>query len=488
MRSSGTTSLFSESSDIGPQPFSFAASALIHGLAIAIGWFAIAYTPHVTHVVTERYSVRNLDLHVPDLDRLVADARNQVPAPKPAPRLPAPPSSGSPAPAVSTPPQTAPAKLGPQTLVQPDLPKPIQLSQEVPLPQIVIWSPPKVQVKHVTPPQPQKLTASDVKPSVETPNQEMNLADVNVSSTFHPSAKNIVPPSTTSPVAVHAPVEVQMPPATVSQSTLQPTPVAILSLSDLRAKDQSVTLPPVSETKASNTQGAGPQNPAQKTAPAATTSNAKSEGTGAGQGPPTKTNSPGSGSGQGPVAKIAPGSSPGAGSSGSANSNGNPGPDQPAMAGATLLTVPRDGHFGSVIVGDSLQDQYPEIADIWSGRLTYTAYLHVGLAKSWILQYSLPRSTEAASAGTVARLDAPWPFSIVRPNLEPGSVDADALMVHGFVNQSGRFETLTILFPEGFPRAQFVLAALQQWQFRPAAQDGRPAKVEVLLIIPEEYE
>jgi hypothetical protein len=61
-------------------------------------------------------------------------------------------------------------------------------------------------------------------------------------------------------------------------------------------------------------------------------------------------------------------------------------------------------------------------------------------------------------------------------------------MVHGFVNSAGKFETLTVLFPEGFSRAQFVLAALQQWQFRPAAQDGQPARVEVLLIIPEEYE
>jgi hypothetical protein len=61
-------------------------------------------------------------------------------------------------------------------------------------------------------------------------------------------------------------------------------------------------------------------------------------------------------------------------------------------------------------------------------------------------------------------------------------------MIHGFVNQSGRFETLSVLFPEAFPKAQFVLAALQQWQFRPASQDGQPARVEVLLIIPEEYE
>jgi len=495
MRSSGTTTLFTDQADSGPQPTSFAVSLLVHGIAIAIGWFAIMYRPPVTRVVTDHMFVRKLDLHMPDMEQLTSRPRIPYPAAKAAARQPAPPSAGSPAASPTALPQTAQAKWAPQTLVQPDLPKPIQLSQEIPLPQVVIWSAPKVQVKTVTPPPPQKPTTSDVKPSVVTPNQEMSLANVNIASSFHPSAKSIVPPSTTSPLAVHAPADLQMAPVTATQNTVQASPVPILSLSDLRAKDQSVVLPPVSEIKASNTQGNGPPSPVQKPAPPSTASS----GTGAGQGPPTKTNTPGPGSGQGPVAKAtAPGNAAGSGSGGSANNNSGPGGgsghagneagDQPEMAGATLITVPKDGHFSSVIVGDSLQDTFPEIGDVWRGRLTYTAYLHVGLAKSWILQYSLPRATETAAAGTVARLDAPWPFSIVRPNLEPGSIDADALMVHGFVNQSGKFETLSILFPEDFPRAQFVLAALQQWQFRPAAQDGRPARVEVLLIIPEVYE
>jgi hypothetical protein len=59
-------------------------------------------------------------------------------------------------------------------------------------------------------------------------------------------------------------------------------------------------------------------------------------------------------------------------------------------------------------------------------------------------------------------------------------------MVHGFVNQAGRFEALAIVFPMGFAQAQFVLNALAQWQFRPAMQSGQSAKVEILLIIPDE--
>jgi hypothetical protein len=58
-------------------------------------------------------------------------------------------------------------------------------------------------------------------------------------------------------------------------------------------------------------------------------------------------------------------------------------------------------------------------------------------------------------------------------------------MVHGFVNEAGRFESLAVAFPPEFPQAQYVLSALAQWQFRPAAENGHPARVEVVLIIPE---
>ena len=119
---------------------------------------------------------------------------------------------------------------------------------------------------------------------------------------------------------------------------------------------------------------------------------------------------------------------------------------------------------------------------------TSTVYLHVGLAKSWILQYSLPSAGDAAAAGNISRLEAPWPYNIVRPNLSPDTVNADALMIHGFVNQAGRFELLAVAFPPQFEQAQFVLDALRQWQFRPAAQNGQSERVEVVLIIPEEVE
>lgn len=104
------------------------------------------------------------------------------------------------------------------------------------------------------------------------------------------------------------------------------------------------------------------------------------------------------------------------------------------------------------------------------------------------MQYSLPRGEEATQGGKTAPPEAPYPTDIVRPNLAPGEINSDALLVHGFVNEDGKFEKLSISFPPDFARAKFVIDALNQWQFRPALQLGLPTRVEVLLIIPETYD
>jgi hypothetical protein len=157
-------------------------------------------------------------------------------------------------------------------------------------------------------------------------------------------------------------------------------------------------------------------------------------------------------------------------------------------AGGTRITQPKDGQFGVVVVGTSLSERYPETAAIWGGRLVYTVYLHVGLGKSWILQYSMPLSKEAAVAGSALRPEAPWPYEIVRPSLDPADFQTDAILVRGVVNRAGYFEQLAIVSPIGSERSKLLLAALQRWQFRPARQNGLLAAVEVLLLIPEEID
>jgi hypothetical protein len=155
---------------------------------------------------------------------------------------------------------------------------------------------------------------------------------------------------------------------------------------------------------------------------------------------------------------------------------------------ADRILLPKDGKFGVVVVGTSLADEYPETLQIWSDRVAYTVFLHVGLTKNWILQYAQPRSAESGSGGSVSQLEAPWPYDILRPNMVSRDLNADALMVHGILNDTGRLESLAVAFPAEFSHADFVLQALQQWQFRPARQKGKPTSVEILLIIPEEPE
>ena len=150
------------------------------------------------------------------------------------------------------------------------------------------------------------------------------------------------------------------------------------------------------------------------------------------------------------------------------------------------MTLPQNGQYGVVVVGSTLTEDFPETTRLWGGRLVYSVYLHVGLSRSWILQYSLPPKVQEASAGNVNRIDAPWPTYIVRPSNRPANINADALMVHGFVNESGHFESLALVFPQEFTQTKLLLQALEQWKFRPAKHNGQLAKVEVLLIIPED--
>ena len=475
MKSSPTITLFTESGFSSQQSTSFVASIVLHCVAVSLVSFGFLYTPRLdTRKIAERYSVRNIDLETPE-QQMRREARKRVKYPRTRPDKKPAVHGGKP----NTPPpalrRTAQAKKGPQTLIQPDLPTQLTLIEEVPVPTMVIWSPQQTPVKNIVAPQPEKATAADVPPTPDPPNEQVNLADISIAAIPVPTPKLAILPTTTSPVTVQAPDRVPMAPATVSQSAAQATPAAVMSLSDLQMVQGTVVLPPVNETVATEAPGALKQGQTSDSAA------------------PGSTDQPGNGGATpGPTGGVDP---PGQldaakadGPDSSAPNDKDAGSAQGEQPSATQITLPKDGQFGAVIVGASLQDQFPEMARVWGGRLAYTVYLHLGLARSWILQYSLPRSDEAEAAGNIARLEAPWPYNIVRPNIPRDPADVNTIMVHGFVNQAGRFERLGIVFPPRFPLAQFVLMSLQSWQFRPATQNGQAARVEVLLIIPEELQ
>ncbi len=469
-RSDDVISLFQEQPPARRGVSAVALSFVLHGAGIGMISYGILHAPHVRErVVTERYSVRHLDLHEPD-STAQDDTQGKIRYPgKDAGKAPLEEAmAGDPDPEAQLPqpPETAAGAGGKQTLLQPEFHTHQVLREETPVPTVVIWTPELASKKQIVAPLPDMPTAATAKPALDPPNEELKVADAAVAATTATPKIATPPAGTTSPLVTRVPSLVQMAPATVSVSTEQPTPTAVLSISDLRMTDGSVTLPPVNETRtrAAAAQpapvqakgGAGKALSASATAKA-TTSN-----------PP-------------PVAAAV-------GSAKADPAQGKADGGDSAPGNTVHITQPRDGKFSVVVVGTSLAEEYPETLQVWNDRVAYTAYLHVGLARNWILQYAQAQSTDGAGAESLGRLEAPWPYDILRPNLISGDLNADALMIHGVVNQDGRFEKLAVAFPTEFDHASFVLHALQQWQFRPARQNGKATAVEVLLIIPDELE
>lgn len=490
MASSPVVTLFSVQVDSGRQPVTLAASAIIHGALVTLIFFGILDAPRLTAHTNEHYLLRQIDLTSPKLPPIRATKGIAFPSPVKPAKSSGQGASSKAAAALHAMVQIAHAKPGPQTLLQPDVASKMALQEKLRIPRMLIWKSHQTVVKKIVAPPPQPATASTAKPSFEAPNREITVSDMNVASSPLSQQKLKILPSTSSPVVLHGIDIAQTTPSTVSQISAQPTPAAVLSLSNMRMEG-TATLPPVNESAMRETPGAlNSSSDSKGTAPGSSQDSGQKGNQGKGSG---KSADPGQGASSHAPAADTPGDAANrAGNQGMPNGAAK-GPSQGSSTGSgqyantsfTEITQPVTGAFSSVVIGNSLQERYPELADVWNGRLAYTVYLHVGLPRSWILQYSLPDKAVQALNGKADRLEAPWPYSIVRPNLPADSVDADALMVHGFVNAAGRFEGLSVVVPQGFPQAQFVIDSLARWQFRPAAANGQAARVEVLLIIPQ---
>src|ERR1035437_6222432 len=470
-----TLSLFTEPRPSSQGPSALVVSILVHGAVLGLLSYGFMHTPRIDEqALNKRYAVRHLDLHTPEPQmRPSGGSGMRYPRPQPAARALPPDSRPAARPAGSM--QIAHRTPAPQTLMQPDLPRNLTLPQEIPVPTVVTWTAQKTPARTIVLPQPQEATAADVRPSPDAPNAELNLTDLSIASTDL-AAKIAAPaPGTTSPIVVPGPELAQLVPVTTSESSAQPTPAAVLALSDLQMREGTVTLPPANETSASASPTAPVPGPL---AEHAQTGDDDAVSTNGGAATEQSSND------QAEAAASAPGAVALKGTNAGPAQKAGPG-NQPAI---DRISLPKKGKYGVVVVGSPLQEEYPEMVQIWGGRMAYTVYLHVGLARSWILQYSLPRSSEVAAAGSVARLEAPWPDDIARPLLAFGDFNADALVLHGFVNKAGRFESLAVVYPPQFAQAEFVLYALQRWQFRPARQNGQTAAVEVVLIVPNELE
>jgi hypothetical protein len=509
MTSSPLISLFGNPPPVRRGPSSFIISLVVHGIAFTLLFIGLNQ-PHKADVnsATQRFTVRIMELDKPEPRAVQAGASLAAPGQEASNDSAK--SGGSPdqAPAPRLPHDFVAQKDAQRTLIQP-IERKAMIAREVPLPQIVQWNPPDPTLNKIVAPPPQVLVKVDVKPTLDLPNREMHVADLKLSSTPFEAKTPMPTPSKTSPVNVQSPVQ-QPPkvPETTSKNAANPTSGSVISLSEVQLQKGTAVLPMVSEI--APTPYAGPMSPGQPNSlsPNGTgRTDTKQNGSNAGQ---TPGNQAGANAGKSGAVGLSGSNANGAGKGGANGANGTAGAGtggtagqgggtNMAMAGeiglnsdtggpsVVHLGLPRNGKFGVVVVGAALAEEYPETADLWHGRLAYTVYLHVGVTKNWILQYSLPSSDVTDANGGGSHLEAPWPYDITRPSID-ADANSDAIMVHGFVNALGRFEKLSIIFPTGLAETKFLLHALQQWEFRPAMETGKATLVEVLLIIPAESE
>jgi hypothetical protein len=180
---------------------------------------------------------------------------------------------------------------------------------------------------------------------------------------------------------------------------------------------------------------------------------------------------------------VAAASKPGAGQGGAAGAPATEltaARDRTPPPGATRVARPKDGRYTFMVMGSKPDESFPEAAGMLSGKLVYTVYLGIGARPDWILQYCLPKSAPATGAGALA---APYPYLMFRPPLS-SDWDEEYLFVHGMLNVEGKLERLEPVGEAGPVDKAAIVASLVRWEFRPAARGGKPAAVEVLLIVP----
>jgi hypothetical protein len=282
-----------------------------------------------------------------------------------------------------------------------------------------------------------KVAPPGVRPMLELPNGESLAAELNVTSSHFFTDRAAILSGATTPIAIAASPGEELP-GMFSDSTSQAAFARIISISDMRVASGTVVLPEIRIVPSAISLGDGPQG----------------------------------------------GLSAGGGSGPSKGGAGASGPARGWDSSAKRIVFPRDGHYPVVLIGESVQEAYPEVAGIWSGRLVYTVYLPIDAGKRWILQYSLSKANQAAGIVSGGRPEAPWPLDILVPTLDAQGAGLGTVIVLGSITTEGHIGGLTVAFPPQFPHAEKLLDPLKKWIFRPALQKGRPVELEFLLIIP----
>jgi hypothetical protein len=503
--------------------FSFAASAALHSavsfLLVGIQWAPeTVYTP----AAPKNYSVRWLQLQVPDIRPYIPAAPVAQQTAMPANRLPqvprpvvnssvvnpiiAAPNVVTPAvvapgvamtvndlPAPVAPPVAPPVKTprvarqfeppavkrppSNQTLVQLDVPADVVPLPNIPLPTAVFWSQPNQKrlpiARLAAPPAklPTPVRNPPARPTIDAPNAELAAADVQLASAIvnnRPALPQF--PGVTAPVRTPGDPGDQLPQTPLPPSNEQKSP-NLVSLPETPVLAREVIIiPPANQVAPASAAGGG----------------AGGSGAGGSVAGSGGTAAPGAKAATAPAAGSSQPNAAPNGSGQSASSQIGPGVSD-FLASLKRIVLPKDGKFGAVVMGSSATGPYSEAQGALSGKILYTVYLRVGLRKNWIMQFGVPKAVERVTAakGSTTELEAPWPQLILTP-ANATLLDHDYIILRGVLNTKGKFEQLQMIAPRDYPGRELLIATLEIWEFRPAKKDGEDTAVEVLLIIPRQ--
>jgi hypothetical protein len=386
-----------------------------------------------------------------------------------------------------------------QTLIQPDVPPDLTLTHEIPLPAAIVWTDaklPPMRKRFIAPTETVKsLKTVQIVPEnapVTTPVREprpsiLSLAGI-VPAALPKWQKTFVgPPSRGRQEATRQVSQIGVPDTSALSGG------NLISLPADPVVSGTIALPPANQIAKSDVGAAGSPdgreggigsggNKQQATGGIQRQTASVSADSGSGTAGKAAGNS-GAAVGTAAMASAAPGNGP----NGVWTASGSAAEPKPLpISGLRRIELPKNGKFGAVISGSSAAGSYPESAGALSGKVIYTVYIKVGLRKSWILQYCLPKDEKSTSGGrSSVAVEAPWPFLMMRPDQGSAS-DPDYMILHGTITSAGRFDQLAVIFPADFAERETVVNSLKLWEFRPAARDGVPVAVEILLIIPRQ--
>ena len=153
------------------------------------------------------------------------------------------------------------------------------------------------------------------------------------------------------------------------------------------------------------------------------------------------------------------------------------------------IVNPPSGSFDVVISQSAAPPALQGLGVSLSGSPVYTVYLKVGDDREWLLQYCLPVTNKPVAnpyevfVGAPASIAPPYPLTTAIPKSILGRRSSESVAFHGRLTASGSFNNLE-LHPQKSTLGLQILPLLVDWRFRPAAVDGRPAEVEILLVAP----